>query len=164
MMGPRACTRVWLAAGLSDMRCGMKTLAATVQTALTEDPYGGHVFDFCCRRVDLVKLLWSDGDGMCLLAKRLEQRRFVWPQAESGSISLSAAELPMPLDGIDWRRLERTWQPRAAAYRLCQIYACGGMQLQRSTLADWVAQAARLLSPLWWRRGQGWHGTPVACT
>ena len=115
MIGPRAGTRVWLAAGVTDMRCGMDTLSAKVQTALTEDPYSGHVFVFRGRRGDLVKLLWSDGDGMCLLAKRLEQGRFVWPQAESGSIALSAAQLSMLLEGIDWRRPERTWQPRTAA-------------------------------------------------
>jgi transposase len=114
MIGPRAGTRVWLAAG-TDMRCGMDSLAAKVQTVLAEDAFSGHVFVFRGRRGDLVKLLWSDGDGMCLLAKRLERGRFIWPQAQSGAISLSAAQLSMLLEGIDWRRPERTWQPRAAA-------------------------------------------------
>lgn len=93
----------------------MDSLAAKVQTVLAEDAFSGHVFVFRGRRGDLVKLLWSDGDGMCLLAKRLERGRFVWPQAQSGAISLSAAQLSMLLEGIDWRRPERTWQPRAAA-------------------------------------------------
>ena len=115
MIGPRAGTRIWLAAGVTDMRCGMDTLAVKVQTALTEDPYGGHVFVFRGRRGDLVKLLWSDGDGMYLLSRRLERGRFIRPKAESGSIALSAAQLSMLLEGIDWRRPERTWQPRAAA-------------------------------------------------
>lgn len=115
MIGPRADTRVWLAAGVTDMRCGMDSLAAKVQTVLAEDAFSGHVFVFRGRRGDLVKLLWSDGDGMCLLAKRLERGRFIWPQAQSGAISLSAAQLSMLLEGIDWRRPERTWQPRAAA-------------------------------------------------
>jgi transposase len=52
---------------------------------------------------------------MCLLTKRLERGRFIWPQADSGSVALSAAQLSMLLEGIDWRRPERTWQPRAAA-------------------------------------------------
>ena len=77
MIGPGAGTKVWLAAGVTDMRCGMDTLAVKVHTALTEDPYSGHVFVFRGRRGDLVKLLWSDGDGMCLLCKRLERGRFV---------------------------------------------------------------------------------------
>lgn len=115
MIGLPAGTRIWLAAGVTDMRCGFDTLAAKVQTALAADPYSGHVFVFRGRRGDLVKVLWSDGDGMCLLAKRLERGRFVWPQAESGSVSLSAAQLSMLLEGIDWRRPERTWQPQMAA-------------------------------------------------
>lgn len=82
MIGPRAGVRVWLVAGVTDMRCGFDTLAAKVQTALAHNPYEGHVFVFRGRRGDLVKLLWSDGDGLCLLAKRLERGRFVWPQAD----------------------------------------------------------------------------------
>ena len=113
-IGPRAGTRVWLAAGVTDMRCGIDSLAAKVQVALTEDPFSGHVFAFRGRRGDLVKLLWSDGDGMCMLTKRLERGRFVWPQADSGSVSLSTAQLSMLLEGIDWRHPERTWQPRMA--------------------------------------------------
>src|SRR5436853_7372910 len=114
MIGPRAGTHVWLAAGVTDMRCGIDSLAAKVQSVLAEDPYAGHVFAFRGRRGDLVKLLWSDGDGMCLLTKRLERGRFVWPQADSGSVSLSIAQLSMLLEGIDWRHPERTWQPRMA--------------------------------------------------
>ena len=110
MIGLRAGTRVWLAAGVTDMRCGIDSLAARVHGVLSEDPYSGHVFAFRGRRGDLIKVLWSDGDGMCLLTKRLERRRFVWPQAESGSISLSSAQLAMLLAGIDWRRPERTRQ------------------------------------------------------
>ena len=61
-----------------------------------------------------MKLLWSDGDGMCMLTKRLERGRFIWPQADSGSVTLSTAQLSMLLEGIDWRHPERTWQPRTA--------------------------------------------------
>jgi transposase len=63
----------------------------------------------------MVKMLWFDGDGLCLLAKRLERGRFVWPQASSGSVSLTSAQLSMLLEGIDWRRPQRTWQPELAA-------------------------------------------------
>jgi transposase len=108
-------TRVWLAAGVTDMRKGMDGLAALVQTALQENPFSGQLFVFRGRRGDLVKLLWFDGDGMCLFAKRLERGRFVWPQAASGSVSLSSAQLSMLLEGIDWRRPTRTWQPDLAA-------------------------------------------------
>ncbi len=108
-------TRVWIAAGVTDLRKGMDGLAALVQTALAENPFSGHVFAFRGRRGDMVKLLWFDGDGVCLLAKRLERGRFVWPQADSGTVSLTAAQLSMLLEGIDWRRPTRTWQPQRAA-------------------------------------------------
>jgi transposase len=108
-------TRVWLAAGVTDMRRGMDGLAALVQGALEADPFSGHVFAFRGRRGDLIKILWWSGDGMSLYAKRLEKGRFIWPQAASGSVHLSAAQLSMLLEGIDWRRPERTWQPTRAA-------------------------------------------------
>jgi transposase len=115
MIGLPAGTRIWLAAGITDMRRGMDGLAALVQSALTENPFSGHVFIFRGRRGDLVKLLWWSGDGLCLFAKRLERGRFVWPQAAEGAVHLSAAQLSMLLEGIDWRRPERTWQPQRAA-------------------------------------------------
>ena len=115
MISPPAGTRVWLAAGVTDMRKGMDGLAALAQTALVRNPFSGHIFVFRGRRGDLVKLLWFDGDGLCLYVKRLERGRFVWPQADSGSVALSAAQLSMLLEGIDWRRPMRTWSPELAA-------------------------------------------------
>ena len=108
-------TRVWIAAGATDMRKGMNGLAALVQTALAKDPFCGHVFVFRGRRGDIVKLLWWEGQGLCLFAKRLEKGRFVWPQAHSGAVSLTPAQLSMLLEGIDWRMPTRTWQPQRAA-------------------------------------------------
>jgi transposase len=110
MIALPAGTRVWLAAGVTDMRKGMDGLAALAQTALAENPFSGHIFVFRGRRGDLVKLLWFDGDGLCLFAKRLERGRFVWPQAPSGTVALSAAQLSMLLEGIDWRRPVKTWR------------------------------------------------------
>ncbi len=112
MIALPAGTKVWLAAGVTDMRRGMFGLSALVQTALSEDAYSGHVFVFRGRRGDLLKLLWWSGDGMCLFAKRLERGRFVWPQASSGTVYLSPAQLSMLLEGIDWRVPLRTWQPQ----------------------------------------------------
>jgi transposase len=108
-------TRIWLAAGVTDLRRGMDGLAALVQTALEENVFAGDLFIFRGRRGDLVKLLWWSGDGMNLYAKRLERGRFVWPQAPSGVVHLSNAQLSMLLEGIDWRRPTRTWQPQQAA-------------------------------------------------
>jgi transposase len=115
MIAVPAGTQVWLAAGVTDMRKGMDGLAARVQTALSENPFSGHVFVFRGKRGDLVKVLWFDGDGVCLFVKRLERGRFVWPQAASGAVALTAAQLSMLLEGIDWRRPTRTWKPERAA-------------------------------------------------
>ena len=114
MIGPSSGTRIWLAAGITDMRKGINGLAAIVQLALGERPFSGDVFVFRGRRGDQVKLLWWSGDGMNLYVKRLERGRFVWPQAGSGTVHLSRAQLSMLLEGIDWRRPIRTWQPQMA--------------------------------------------------
>lgn len=63
---------------------------------------------------DLIKVLWWDGDGLCLFAKRLERGRFVWPQATEGTVALTRAQLSMLLEGIDWRRPLRTAVPQMA--------------------------------------------------
>lgn len=114
MIGPAAGTRIWLVAGMTDMRRGFAGLSGMVQTALERDPFSGQVFVFRGKRGNLVKLLWWDGDGLCLFAKRLERGRFVWPQASDGAVHLTRAQLSMLLEGIDWRRPERTWSPRLA--------------------------------------------------
>jgi len=98
--------RIWLAAGVTDLRRGFDGLAALVQTQLAEDPFSGQIFIFRGRRGDLLKVLWHDGDGMCLFAKRLERARFIWPQATSGTVALTSAQLSMLLEGIDWVRRE----------------------------------------------------------
>jgi transposase len=111
MMGPPMATQIWIAAGVTDLRRGFTGLSAIAQTVLEKSPFSGHVFVFRGRRGDLIKLLWFDGDGLCLFAKRLERGRFIWPQAESGSVSLTRAQLSMLLEGIDWRRPVRTAAP-----------------------------------------------------
>jgi len=114
MIGLPAGTRIWIAAGVTDLRRGFTGLSGMVQTALQENPFSGHVFVFRGRRGDLIKVLWFDGDGLCLFAKRLERGRFVWPQATSGTVSLTPAQLSMLLEGIDWRRPVRTQTPQLA--------------------------------------------------
>ena len=115
MIALPANSRVWLAAGATDMRKGFDGLAALVQTHLTEDPFSGHLFVFRGRAGDRVKILWWSGDGFCLFAKRLERGRFVWPHAASGTVHLSGAQLAMLLEGIDWRGPVRTTEPQLSA-------------------------------------------------
>ncbi|RAI54700.1 hypothetical protein DOO78_25270 [Roseicella frigidaeris] len=112
--GPPPGVRVWLAAGATDMRRGFDGLARQVQEALGQDLFSGQMFVFRGRRGDLVKVLWWDGQGLVLYAKRLERGRFVWPQAKDGVVSLTPAQLSMLLEGIDWRMPARTWRPEMA--------------------------------------------------
>ena len=114
MIGLPAGTKVWLACGVTDMRKGFDGLAALVQLSLREDPFSGQLFVFRGRRGDRVKILWWDGDGLCLFAKRLERGRFVWPRATDGTVQLTQAQLSMLLEGIDWRRPLRTHAPQLA--------------------------------------------------
>jgi len=107
-------TNIWIAAGITDMRRGFTGLSAVAQTVLEQNPYSGHVFVFRGKRGDLIKVLWWDGDGLCLFAKRLERGRFIWPQADKGAVLLSRAQLSMLLEGIDWRRPIRTASPLIA--------------------------------------------------
>ncbi len=95
-------TQVWLAAGVTDMRKGFAALAAQAEAVLKQDPFAGHLFVFRGRRGDLVKIIWWDGQGACMLMKRLEKGRFVWPSAKEGKIALTPAQLAMLLEGIDW--------------------------------------------------------------
>jgi transposase len=79
-----ASVRVWLAVGRTDMRR------------------------------DLIKILWHDGVGMSLYAKRLEKGRFLWPSPADGAVGISASQLSYMLDGIDWRNPRHTWRPASA--------------------------------------------------
>jgi len=114
MIAPPANTQVWLAAGVTDMRKGFDGLSALVQTQLAQHPFSGHLFVFRGRRGDRIKVLWWDGFGLCLFYKRLENGRFVWPQATAGTVALTSAQLSMLLEGIDWRRPARTFDPQLA--------------------------------------------------
>ncbi len=106
--------KIWLAAGVTDMRRGFASLAAQVEATLQLDPFSGHLFVFRGRRGDLIKMIWWDGQGACLFAKRLEKGRFVWPSAKDGRVAMTPAQLAMLLEGIDWRAPQRTWRPLAA--------------------------------------------------
>jgi transposase len=114
MITPPAGVRVWLAAGVTDMRRGMNGLALQVQQGLRRDPFAGDFYVFRGKRGDLLKILWHDGLGMSLYAKRLERGRFIWPTPSDGMVAITAAQLGYMLEGIDWRNPLRTWRPKAA--------------------------------------------------
>jgi len=106
--------RVWLAVGRTDMRRGMNGLALQVQQTLARDPFAGDLFVFRGRRGDMVKIIWHDGVGLSLYAKRLERGRFIWPSPADGVVAISSAQLAYMLDGIDWRNPRHTFRPERA--------------------------------------------------
>src|SRR3979490_595604 len=106
--------RVWLAVGRTDMRRGMNGLALQVQEALGRDPHAGDLYVFRGAKGDLTKIIWHDGIGMSLYAKRLEHGRFLWPSPADGTLAISAAQLAYMLDGIDWRNPRHTFRPQRA--------------------------------------------------
>lgn len=126
MIAPPSGVRIWLAGGVTDMRKGFDGLAMsgtpsrqrdgnpTVQQQLGKDPFGGQMFVFRGRRSHLIKILWWDGQGLALYARRLDRGRFVWPQAKDGVVALTPAQLAMLAEGIDWWMPERTWRPELA--------------------------------------------------
>ena len=116
MIAP-ANARIYLACGVTDMRKGFDGLAAQIERVLELDPYGGSLFIFRGRRGDLIKALYFDGQGLVLYAKRLERGRFCWPQAKDGMITLTAAQLSMLTEGIDWRMPAWSVRPEPEIHR-----------------------------------------------
>jgi transposase len=108
--------KVHLAVGYTDMRKGLDGLAVLVEQVLEKDPFSGHMFVFRGRRADMIKVLFWDGSGLCLLTKRLEEGRFAWPIANEHGlvVTLTAAQLSMLLEGLEWQKPERVWRPAAA--------------------------------------------------
>jgi transposase len=96
------------------MRRGMNGLALQVQEALGRDSHAGDLYVFRGKRGDLLKILWHDGLGMSLYAKRLERGRFLWPAPTDGAVSISSAQLAYMLDGIDWRKPQHTYRRQVA--------------------------------------------------
>lgn len=88
-----------------DFRKGAEGLAVLVRERMQADPFSGAVYVFRAKRADRVKLIYWDGTGVCLLAKRLEDGKFRWPNVHDGVMRLSAAELSALLEGLDWKRV-----------------------------------------------------------
>ena len=105
MLIPPGPIRVLVATKPVDFRKGMDGLAALVKEQLKADPFCGVIYCFRSKRADRVKLIFWDGTGLCLFAKRLEDGKFRWPRIEDGVMRLSAAQLAALIEGLDWSRL-----------------------------------------------------------
>jgi transposase len=115
MLIPPGPIRVLVATKPVDFRKGMNGLAALVKEQLKADPFSGTIYVFRSKRADRVKLLFWDGSGVCLFAKRLEEGKFCWPRVEDGVMRLSAAQLSALVEGLDWKRVhvQRIARPQA---------------------------------------------------
>ncbi|WP_255614771.1 IS66 family insertion sequence element accessory protein TnpB [Polymorphobacter sp. PAMC 29334] len=110
--GPSGATRVLVATRPVDFRKGMDGLAALVTAQLGGDPFSGVVYVFRAKKADRVKLVWWDGTGLCLMAKKLEAGAFSWPSVHDGVMRLSAAQLAALVEGLDWRRVHQARRTR----------------------------------------------------
>jgi transposase len=109
MFGVGPATRIYLAAGVTDMRKGFEGLYGLVRDRLSCDPLSGHVFLFANAQRNRLKLLFWDGSGLWVCAKRLEKGRFRWPKAagEEAKVTLSQEEFTLLLGGIDLAQTKR---------------------------------------------------------
>ena len=115
MLGMELATRVYVATGATDMRKGFEGLHGLVRDKLGSDPLSGHVFLFANRTRTRLKILFWDGSGLWVCAKRLEKGRFHWPEAEGqASVSMRQEELTMLLSGMDLKQTKprRGWLPK----------------------------------------------------
>jgi len=112
MFGIGAATKIFLAAGATDMRKGFDGLYSLVRQQLEADPLSGHLFLFCNRPRTRLKVLFWDGSGLWVCAKRLEKGCFSWPRDLSAGarVSINGEELALLLGGIDLSQTRRkTW-------------------------------------------------------
>ncbi len=115
ILGSSTEIQVFVATKPVDFRKQADGLAAIVQQTLTADPFCDAIYVFRSKRSDRVKLVWWDGTGICLLAKRLENGQFRWPPIADGAIRLSPSQLASLLEGLDWSRIETRDNVRPSA-------------------------------------------------
>jgi len=120
----------------------MHSLALQVQQALGRDPHCGDLYVFRGRKADLIKIVWHDGVGMSLYAKKLEKGRFIWPSPADGCLQISGAQLAYMLDGIDWRNPQRTWRPELAGW---------ARSASKASVVRSASRGLRLISRAWAR-------------
>jgi len=94
-------TRVYLSLGSTDMRKAINGLSIMVEDCLKLDPFSGHLFVFCNRRRNIIKILYWNRNGFCLWQKRLEKDRFKWPENEEEVFLISRKELSWLVAGLD---------------------------------------------------------------
>lgn len=115
VIGPTGAVRVMVATKPVDFRKGAEGLAASVRETMGADPFSGAVYVFRAKRAGRIMLVFWDGTGVVLVAKRLEDGEFRWPKAQDSVMHLTAAQLSALLEGLDWRRVHATRKTRVPA-------------------------------------------------
>ena len=116
MIHPTGATRVFVVCGVTDMRKNFNGLYAIVEHHLKQDPTSGHLFAFCNRQRNRLKVLCWDGTGLWVCAKRLEKGRFSWPQSRSGCAKLSSEAWSMLIGGLEYSEARmKKWYRKSAA-------------------------------------------------
>lgn len=118
MLGVGAATRIYVATGATDMRLGFNGLFGLVRDKLACDPLNGHLYLFANARRDRMKVLFFDGTGLWVCAKRMEGGRLCWPEpaANGGSVQLSREQFALLVGGIDLVQTRpRKWYRRTLA-------------------------------------------------
>jgi transposase len=98
-------TKIYLASGITDMRKSINGLSILVENKLEMDPFCGHLFAFCNRRQNMVKILYWDRNGFCLWHKRLEKHSFTWPATAKEVLEIDQRQLAWLLEGLNFSRL-----------------------------------------------------------
>jgi transposase len=115
MIAIPAGVRVFVATKPIDFRKGAEGLVALVRETLGQDPFAGSVFIFRAKRADRIKMVTWDGSGLVLVWKRLEHGAFKWPPIIDGMMRLTAAQVAVLFDGMDWSRLHAREDVRPTA-------------------------------------------------
>lgn len=100
MFLPAQNLKVYIALGTTDMRKAIDGLSILVSDKFNLDPFSGHLFAFCNRKQNIVKILYWGRNGFCLWQKRLEKDRFQWPRSKQEVMTIGSQELAWLMDGL----------------------------------------------------------------
>ena len=119
-------TRIYLAIGATDLRKGFEGLYGLVQSQMELEGSSGHLFVFCNQSKTRIKVLYFDGSGLWVCAKRLEKGRFSWPkqQSENRKVELSHGEFYALLEGIDLSKskMKGWWRKKIRLLLACVVF------------------------------------------
>ncbi len=106
MLFPSSYIKIYLAMGVTDMRKSINGLSILVSEQMELDPFSGHLFVFCNRKQNMLKILYWEDNGFCLWHKRLEKHLFKWPSSQDDMLTIERRELSWLIEGLDITKVE----------------------------------------------------------